>query len=272
MIRHPFLDGDGPIAVAHRGGAAGGLENSMAAFARAVDLGYRYLETDVHATVDGVLLAFHDKTLDRVTDRRGRVADLPYATVRQARIGGVEPIPLLEDLLGTWPSVRVNIDVKDGRAVGPLCQVLRRTGALDRVCVAAFSDRRVALVRRALGPRVATALGPRAVAALRAVALGRLPERFAPRQGVCAQVPERAGPLAVVTSAFVDTAHRFGFAVHVWTVDEPTAMRRLLDLGVDGIMTDELETLRVAIADHRARRPPPRHRTVPPNSDGAAPD
>jgi glycerophosphoryl diester phosphodiesterase len=242
--RHPFFDSPAPLAVAHRGGAAGGLENSMAAFARAVGLGYRYLETDVHATADGVLLAFHDKTLDRVTDRTGRVAELPYAAVRRARIGGVEPIPLLEDLVGTWPDIRVNIDIKDARAIGPLAQVLRRTGSLSRVCVAAFSDRRVALARRSLGPDLATALGPRAVAALRAVALGRLPARFLPREGTCLQVPRQAGPLTVVSRSLLDTAHRHGLPVLVWTIDAADEMEALLDLGVDGIMTDELATLR----------------------------
>jgi len=240
---HPFLELPRPHAIAHRGGAAAGLENSMTAFGRAVALGYRYVETDVHATADGVLLAFHDKTLDRVTDRRGRVADLPYAQVRHARIGGQEPIPLLEELLGTWPDLRVNIDVKDSRALGPLVQVLRRTDALQRVCVAAFSDRRVASAQRALGPRLATSLGPAGAAALRAVALGRLPARAVPRGPVCVQVPPRAGPMVVITPAFVDTAHRLNLAVHAWTIDEAPAMHALLDMGVDGIMTDHLETL-----------------------------
>src|SRR3954452_7551360 len=107
--RWPFLDWDGLIPVAHRGGAAEQPENTMAAFAAAVALGYRYVETDVHATADGVLLAFHDHTLDRVTDMTGTIADLPYETVRRARIG-TEPIPLLEDVLGTWPQLRIHID------------------------------------------------------------------------------------------------------------------------------------------------------------------
>src|SRR5580765_2815301 len=153
---YPFLDHPGPIAFAHRGGAASGLENSMSAFGRAVELGYRYLETDVHATADGVLLAFHDRTLDRVTDGRGRVADLPWREVRQVRIGGVEPIPTLVELIGAWPQVRVNVDVKDASAIAPLIEVIRHTGAIDRVCVASFSEQRLASVRRELGPRLCT--------------------------------------------------------------------------------------------------------------------
>ena len=146
--RFAFLEHDGPLAFAHRGGAAGGLENSMAAFQHAVELGYRYLETDVHATADGVLLAFHDSTLDRVTDRRGQVARLSWSAVSRARIGGVEPIPLLEDLLGAWPDIRLNVDVKEAARRAPLVRTLQRTGAIDRVCVASFSHRRLRAVRR----------------------------------------------------------------------------------------------------------------------------
>ncbi len=247
----PFLESDVPLAFAHRGGAAGGIENSLAAFDHAVRLGYRYLETDVHVTADGVLLAFHDTTLDRVTDHSGRVSRMRYAELRSARIGGVEPIPLLEDLLSAWPEVRVNVDVKVPGAIDALVEVIRRTGAVDRVCVAAFSESRVALARAALGPRLCTALGPRGALALRLAAytggrgaggLGRVP---------CAQVPARIGPISVVDERFVATAHRLGIHVHVWTVDDPAEMHRLLDLGVDGIMTDEVEVLRDVLASRR---------------------
>ena len=247
-VRFAFLDHDGPIAFAHRGGAAGGLENSIAAFGRAVDLGYRYLETDVHATADGVLLAFHDHRLDRVTDRSGEVARLPWSTVSQARIGGREPIPLLEDLLGAWPEIRVNIDVKEVGAVAPLVRAVHRTRALDRVCVASFSPRRLAAVRDALGPRLCTALSTHGAARLRLGASVPAARRLAPTDAGCAQLPERVGPLRVVTGALVDLAHDRGLPVHVWTVDDPARMCRLLDLGVDGIMTDELVTLRDVLA------------------------
>ena len=106
-----FLDSTPPVAFAHRGFAPDGAENSMAAFENAVRLGYQYLETDVRVTADGVALAFHDAALDRVTDRRGRIAGLPWRVVQQARIAGTEPIPLLVDVLTAWPDVCINLDV-----------------------------------------------------------------------------------------------------------------------------------------------------------------
>src|SRR5882757_9429753 len=116
----------------------------MAAFERAVTLGYTYLETDVRVTSDGVALAFHDRSLDRVTDRRGRVEELPWSQVRYARIGGREPIPLLTDLIAAWPDVYINLDVKAEACVGPTIEAIRRTASIDRLCVAAFAEARVA--------------------------------------------------------------------------------------------------------------------------------
>ncbi|MBP0453145.1 glycerophosphodiester phosphodiesterase [Kitasatospora sp. RG8] len=248
---HPFLDQPGPLAFAHRGGDLGHPENSLAAFEAAVALGYRYLETDVHATRDGVLVAFHDSRLDRVTDRTGAVAELPWDAVRQARIGGTEPVPLLEDLLDAFPGARFNVDVKAAPAVGPLVEAVRRTNAWDRVCVGGFSDSRLAAVRAAAGPRLATSLGPREVARLRLRSLAGplLRGRGAPFAGVCAQVPERHRGVRVVDRAFVRATHRLGLQVHVWTVDDPTRIRALLDLGVDGIMADRIDVLRDVLGE-----------------------
>jgi glycerophosphoryl diester phosphodiesterase len=238
----PFLDARAPLAFAHRGYAHDGDENSMAAFQRAVDLGFRYLETDVRVTADGVALAFHDPFLDRVTDRHGRISAQPWSVVRKARIRGREPIPLLVDVLTTWPDVRVNLDVKAEGTIGPTIDAIRRTRSIDRVCVAAFSDARVAAIRQALGPQLTTALGPRAAFALvRAARRGRtLPHQ----SGQCAQVPPQLGGIRFVTAAFVRAAHQSGLQVHVWTINQREDMQRLLDLGVDGIITDEAELLR----------------------------
>ncbi|MCE3034671.1 MULTISPECIES: glycerophosphodiester phosphodiesterase [Streptomyces] len=241
-IRHPYLDHPGPLAFAHRGGAADGVENTAAQFRRAVELGYRYIETDVHATADGRLVAFHDTTLDRVTDGAGRIADLPWSEVRRARVGGREPVPLFEELLETFPEVRWNIDIKAEPALRPLLDLLERTGAWDRVCVGSFSEARVLRAQRLAGPRLATSFGSRGVLSLRLRSWG-LPAAVR-RSAVAAQVPEAQSGVPVVDARFVRAAHARGLHVHVWTINEPERMHRLLDLGVDGIMTDHIDTLR----------------------------
>ncbi len=229
---HPYLDHPGPIPFAHRGGAGDHPENTMSAFQAAIDLGYRYLETDVHVTRDGVALAFHDDVLDRVTDRQGTIAELSFREVSAALVDGVEAIPRLDDLLATFPDGRFNLDPKHDTAVGPLLHAIAKTNAFDRVCIGSFSDRRLAEIRRRAGGDLCLSLGPRAVAALRA----RVPGvRF---DGVSVQVPPTVRGRTLVDRSFVTTAHRRGLAVHVWTIDEAGEMHRLLDLGVDGIMTD----------------------------------
>ncbi|HSS91311.1 MAG TPA: glycerophosphodiester phosphodiesterase family protein [Streptosporangiaceae bacterium] len=269
-----FLDHPRPLAFAHRGGAAHAPENSWRAFEHAVGLGYGYLETDVQATADGALVAFHDRTLDRVTGQPGRVCRLTLKEIAGARIGGTEPIPVLEDVLGAWPDVRFNIDVKDAPAIAPLARVLRRTSAWDRVCVVSFSASRLRATRRALDRPVCMAASPLGTAMVRfggppvprgsrgprrgrlkreppAAAPARRPvtvdgrpprplaERLAGADVRCVQLPA-----PVVTPSFIGRAHQLGLQVHVWTVNDRLTMEGLLDLGVDGIMTDETVTLR----------------------------
>ncbi|MEU5046817.1 glycerophosphodiester phosphodiesterase [Streptomyces griseorubiginosus] len=246
-IRHPYLDHPGPIPFAHRGGAADGLENTAFQFRQAVEAGYRYLETDVHATADGRLVAFHDVTLDRVTDGAGRIADLPWADVRHARVAGKEPVPLFEELLETFPEARWNIDVKAEPALLPLLELVERTDTWDRICVGSFSEARVLRAQRLAGPRLATSYGTRGVLNLRLRSWG-VPAVLR-RSAVAAQVPEAQSGIPVVDHRFVRAAHAHGLQVHVWTVNEPERMHRLLDLGVDGIMTDHIDTLRKVMED-----------------------
>ncbi|AIJ17025.1 glycerophosphodiester phosphodiesterase [Streptomyces lividans] len=246
-IRHPYLDHPGPIAFAHRGGAADGLENTLRQFRRAVGAGYRYIETDVHATRDGKLVAFHDGTLDRVTDGAGRIADLPWENVRHARVAGEEPVPLFEELLETFPAVRWNVDVKAEPALEPLLELIGRHNAWDRICVGSFSEARVVRAQRLAGPRLATSCGTRGVLGLRLRSWG-VP--VAPRRSaVAAQVPETQSGVPVVDHRFLRAAHARGLQVHVWTVNDADRMHRLLDLGVDGIMTDHIDTLRKVMED-----------------------
>ncbi|MFB7500256.1 glycerophosphodiester phosphodiesterase [Streptomyces sp. NPDC056161] len=245
--RHPYLDHPGPIPFAHRGGAADGLENTVAQFRRAVGLGYRYIETDVHRTADGKLVAFHDDTLDRVTDGAGRIADLPWSAVRDARVAGSEPVPLFEELLETFPEVRWNVDLKAEPTLRPFLDLVERTDCWDRICVGSFSEGRVVRAQRRAGPRLATSFGTRGVLGLRLRSWG-LPAAVR-RSAVAAQVPESQSGIPVVDRRFVRAAHARGLQVHVWTVNEPERMHRLLDLGVDGIMTDHIDTLRKVMED-----------------------
>jgi glycerophosphoryl diester phosphodiesterase len=246
-IRHPYLDHPGPIPFAHRGGAADGLENTVFQFRRAVELGYRYIETDVHATADGKLVAFHDETLDRVTDGAGRIADLFWSDVSHARVAGKEPVPLFEELLETFPEVRWNVDIKAEPALRPLLDLLERTDSWNRVLVGSFSEKRVVRAQHLAGPRLATSFGTRGVLNLRLRSWGApLPVR---RSAVAAQVPEEQSGVPVVDRRFVQAAHARGVQVHVWTINEADRMHRLLDLGVDGIMTDHIDTLREVMVE-----------------------
>ena len=248
--RYEFLDHPGPIPFAHRGGAAEGPENTRASFSHALSLGYRYLETDVHATADGVVVIIHDPDLGRTADRPGRVGDLPWSAVGAARLPGDQRPLRLEEALEEWPDARWNIDAKHDAVVQPLAALLRRTGAVGRVCVTSFSDRRVAQLRRLLGPTLCSATGPAAITALRLASLSPLPGaarkvgRGTWGGAGATQVPVRQGRIPVADRRFVAFAHRVGLAVHVWTVDDEPTMDRLLNLGVDGIMTDRPTLLR----------------------------
>jgi glycerophosphoryl diester phosphodiesterase len=261
--RYAYLDAPLPLAFAHRGGAAAGDENTVDAFVRAIDLGYRYIETDTHATADGVAVVFHDPTLERVLGRPGLVRDLRWADLATERVNGAAAVPRLADVLGDWAQIRFNIDVKADDAVEPTIEAVRRTGAQDRVLLASFSDARLLRMRRALGPSVATSMGTREVVRLWVASrYGRRrrqepqPHPDQPHHGhhghrgprphrvPAAQVPVRRGRIRVVDGRFVRHAHRRGVQVHVWTIDDAAEMNELLDLGVDGIMTDRIEVLR----------------------------
>ena len=236
------------LAFAHRGGAyhpeIEGLENTLAAFKHAVALGYDYLETDVHATRDGYLLAFHDAVLDRVTDRKGSIAGATYAEVRQAIIGGREEVPTLGRLFDEFPQARFNIDIKSRGAVAALASFIAQRDAWDRVLVGSFSPRRIRMFRRLTRGRVPTSASPFEVLCFLAVPSGRLADRLTGGRVAAFQVPHRRGPLVVAGRALIRRAHAAGKHVHVWTVDDPGEMRELLDRGVDGLFTDRTDLLK----------------------------
>jgi glycerophosphoryl diester phosphodiesterase len=253
----PYLDvARRPLAFAHRGGADHpelvGLENTLAAFRHAAALGYVYLETDVHATRDGVLLAFHDTVLDRVSDTSGGIVDTTYAELSRVRIGGREPIPTLAELFDALPDARFNIDLKAGAAVPLLARLIEERQAHDRVLVGSFSLRRLNRFRRLTGGRVPTSAAPLEVLAFRFLPSGRLADLLTRRRVAALQVPHRRGPVTVTSTGLVRRAHRAGKHVHSWTVDDPDEMIVLLDRGVDGLMTDRTDILRDVLV-HRGQ-------------------
>lgn len=244
-VANPFGDGSQPVALAHRGGAREGVENSRTAFQRALDLGLRWIETDVRASRDGHAIVFHDATLDRTTDATGPIDQHPLAQLRDVRLADGQPPLTLAEALAIWPAARFNVDVKCAAAVGPFLRAVAEADAWDRVCAASFSSRRLGLLRRLAPGRLATSVGTAEAASL---VLGRAPQR-----GACAvQLPPRPRGLPLVTARLVTRAHAAGLAVHVWTVDDPGEMRRLLDLGVDGIVTDRPSVLATVLAERGA--------------------
>ncbi|MBM3687726.1 MAG: glycerophosphodiester phosphodiesterase [Actinobacteria bacterium] len=234
---------EGFRAYAHRGGAREAPENSLMAFRHASTLGFTHLETDIRPTRDGVAVLHHDSDLDRTTDGHGHVRDHTWQHVRGVRLSdGSSPLRL-EELLEECPDAHVNVDVKEDGSVPALAEAIRRSGAGARVCVTSFSARRLARARRVLPAGVESSAHPWEVLALRTLPRGSALPRV---QRV--QVPQRALGVTFAEPRFVERAHGHGLAVDVWTVDDPADMERLLDLGVDGIMTDSPSVLREVLA------------------------
>ena len=238
---HPYLAGQEFICFAHRGGALENLENTKQAFSAAVVLGYRFIETDVQATADGVVLVFHDDTLERMTDGAGTISDMPHSEVRQARIQGTEPIMTLEEALEEFPDTHFNIDIKTDHALEPTLALVEKMACLDRVCLASFSDARLQALRKRFGPAVCSGASPRDVSALKFGSWGVPTWRVSAH---CAQVPVKEFGVTIVAPRFIAHCNARDIAVHVWTIDEEREMRRLIQLGVNGIMSDRPSLLK----------------------------
>ncbi len=258
----PYLTAEYPLRLAHRGSRLLWPENTMAAFQGAVDLGYHYVETDVRADHDGTLYLFHDRELRRLTNGAGAIADW-----RGAELGALDAayhfrreqgypergkhhrIPTLEEVLLTFPELRLNIDLKGARVASLLPAELERHGAEDRILAGGFLDHRIWRFRDATEGRVATSTGPLETAAVWAASRFRRGLR-GPADAL--QVPEVAGSIRIVDAALLRSAAAVGVQVHVWTVNDPADMHRLLDMGVDGIVTDRPDLLNDVVSSRRA--------------------
>lgn len=246
-MTHPyFVKARHPRVLAHRGlvtatGKESGVwENSAAAFAAAHAAGVEYIETDCQVTADGDVVLFHDRTLERLVGDPRPVIHVPTRELASmfAEHGGL--LTVAEALEG-FPTTRFNIDVKTDAAVGALGPIL--ADHAHRVLVASFSDARrratvAAVLRTGAEIRPATSAGRRTIAAVRTLSTARLPTALALQEIDALQIPERFGAVRVLSPALVRAAHRHGVEVHVWTVNEIPDMQRLIDAGVDGIVSD----------------------------------
>ncbi|KLO35330.1 glycerophosphodiester phosphodiesterase [Mycobacterium nebraskense] len=242
-----FLRGAGRIAMAHRGFTSFRWPmNSMGAFCEAAKLGFRYVETDVRATRDGVAVILHDRMFRSDSGASGAIDRWYWRDVRHLHLGAGESIPTLEELLSTLPDMRVNIDIKSASAIGPTVDVVERMNAHDRVLITSFSDRRRRRALRLLSKRVASSAGIGAFLALLAAKTpaGRAYALQVLRDSDCLQLPPRLGGLPIITPGLVRALHESGRQVHAWTVDDPDNMHALFDIDVDGIITDRADVLR----------------------------
>lgn len=255
---YPFFAQPGPLVIAHQGGEQLRPSNTMAAFTHAVELGVDVLEMDIHSTRDGVLVVMHDDTVDRTTDGNGRIQDLTLTEIKQLDAGyywtddegqtypfrgqGIT-VPTLEEVFAAFPDMPMNIEIKqsDPSIVATFCALLDQYDMRDQVLIPSFHPETMVEFREKC-PGVATSMTEpeiRRFFVLNTLHLGRL---FNP-PGEAFQVPEYSGDLHVVTGRFVAGARERNIDVHVWTVNDPADMARLIDLGVDGIITDRPDLL-----------------------------
>lgn len=247
-----FLSGRPPRVIAHRGLALDAPENTLLAFLRALSVGATHLETDIHASADGVAVIAHDPGLDRVAGRAVQVGQLTMAELRRIALGHGQGFCSLAEALDAFPEARFNIDVKDAKAAAPAVEAIRAARAEDRVLITSFSTERRRSVADAFPGIASSPAVPEFMPALLGAKLGvGALVRRSLRGFVAIQVPERRGPVRIVTAPTVARFHAAGVEVHVWTVNDPSEMTRLFDLGVDGIVTDRCDLLAALV---KARR------------------
>jgi glycerophosphoryl diester phosphodiesterase len=217
-------------------------ENALPAFAAVEELGYRYVETDIRTSNDGVPFVFHDPDLKRLTGEAKRIEEMSAKEVADVVLPHGAHIPTLTEALRLFPRLRFNIDLKDLASVGPVVRVLTDEDVLQRVCVASFSERRIAAARHLLGPEVCTGLGIGGI--LRVALTSLLPGRTRTDGASVLQIPFRRHGIRLVNQRVVRWAHRAGLVVHVWTLNDRRMIEQALDMGVDGVMTDEPQLLK----------------------------
>ncbi|MEY3966688.1 MAG: hypothetical protein RLZ96_214 [Actinomycetota bacterium] len=244
-----YFQTERPHLLAHRGLSQHSPiidENSLEAFAQALQHGATHIESDVHATSDGVALLFHDDDLSRVAGLPMKIAELSYQEVSQLRLTNGSAIPTLEEALIRFPDVKLNLDVKSKGAVSPTAEVINRLNAHDRVLVSSFSSRRRLSTLRLLEQPVATSASMKEVIQLLVSHwLFGLGFRRVARGLNALQIPPTQGPLKLATAGFVRRLRNAGLEVHFWTVNSQDQAEQLVALGASGIVSDRVDQIKL---------------------------
>ena len=241
---HPFFEDYNFFGFVHRGGDEEKTENTLEAFQYSADLGFVFMETDVQSTLDGKVVIFHDETLERVAGINKKVSQLTFQEIKKIDLINGGKIPSLEETLSSFPNLRFNIDIKVDSAVEETITIVKNHHALNRVCLAAFSTNRLNRIRHLTGSDLCSSMGQAEVVRLLLSSYGL---NFKASPGFCAQVPVSQFGIPIVTKKFIKKVHDLNKLIHVWTIDETEEMYRLIDLGVDGLMTDKPTVLKEAL-------------------------
>jgi len=243
---HTFFQDYDFYGFVHRGGDEAKTENTLEAFQYSSDLGFIFMETDVQFTNDGEVVVFHDRDLKRIAGIEKKISELSINEIKSIDLINGGKIPTLDELLYSFKDLRFNIDIKVDAAVERSVEIIKSHGALNRTCLAAFSSKRVDHIRNLAGKDACTSMGQLEVSKLIMQSYG-FP--FKKQSGMCAQVPVTQWGLPVVTKRFIKEAHAQGKLVHVWTIDEPKEMFSLIDMDVDGLMTDKPSVLKKVMTE-----------------------
>ena len=229
------------MAFAHRGASLDSVENSIDAFDAAYKIGFRNFELDVNASLDREVFVFHDENLKRLTGKNIQFNHLPAAELKRLLVYGKKEIPTLSEVVKKFPDAQFNIDAKSWSVAKPLCKFIDSAKIHDRICIGGFNDLRTKKIVRKLGMQVCHSFGPLGIGWFFLCYFLNVRRTFA---AGCLQLPEKLLRYRLLSRRFVKFAHSCGLKVHIWTVNDEKIMKRLIDLGVDGIMTDDCEMLK----------------------------
>ena len=239
MSMHPYLSQSGVSISAHRGGSEEAPENTLESFSYAIELGSSYIETDVQLSADGIPYIFHDDTFLRLLGKNIIFNSLDSSEIDKLRLFENHPIPKLDTVLKTFPDLYFQIDVKTDEVALPTLEVIKKNNAMNRVCIASFNSARLSKVNNKY-PEICLSMGPNEVSKMLLSSFGLYKKTI---MGDCLQVPMYYYGIKVVTKRFVDFIHSKGLKICVWTINDEKTFKKLIDMGVDGIITDKPKLL-----------------------------